>query len=310
MIRATLQRYRSRTFRRSFILILIAEALTIFGAWLALDLNVNRWMHGKATRLVPISQQAASAYDWSLIDKVPRGKQSPLFERYQKELDALSKRYFLRDEGAFYVAVVDRGEEYYVLSADPVPMDDGGTANKPELEAYSTHKSSYSPIPISDDSGTYLAAYTPILRDGKVIGLVAVEYDSAPLSDFQDVVRTAFWFSVIPALLISVVVASILASLFVEPMEIFRTIEETAQSQRARSLEGAEDDLWNRLTPREKEVAELARRGLQIKEMADELSVSPETVKKHLKNIRVDTGWNLRELAVEAQARRTASLPS
>lgn len=39
------------------------------------------------------------------------------------------------------------------------------------------------------------------------------------------------------------------------------------------------------LTARERDVLDLWARGFQQKQIADQLSISPETVKKHLKNV-------------------------
>jgi DNA-binding NarL/FixJ family response regulator len=49
-------------------------------------------------------------------------------------------------------------------------------------------------------------------------------------------------------------------------------------------------------------VAELIRRGLKNREIADKLVVTPETVKQHLKNIKEKTGLTRVELAVEVYA--------
>jgi DNA-binding CsgD family transcriptional regulator len=306
MIRSVVQRSTSGTFRRSFALILIAEAVTILVAWFLLGINVNRWIHGKTVQAIQISQQAASGADWSLVHKVPKDQDSALGDLYQSRLYKISHRHFLRNEGSVYLAYIERGEEYAITPAGQPPIVDGGKANRWEHEAYATRKTSYTPVPISDDSGTYIAAYTPILHNGKVIGLVGAEYDSAPLADFQGLVRTAFWLSIIPAIAISLVVAYILASMFVEPMDVFRTIEETAKNRLNSPLQNENDDLWNRMTLRQKELAELVRRGLKNEEIAEELSVTPETVKQHLKNIKDKTGWSKLDLAVQAASRRAA----
>jgi len=58
------------------------------------------------------------------------------------------------------------------------------------------------------------------------------------------------------------------------------------------------------LSPREREVADLVTRGLKNREIAQELSVSPETVKQHLRNIRDKTGHNKLQLAIHWVARR------
>jgi DNA-binding CsgD family transcriptional regulator len=56
------------------------------------------------------------------------------------------------------------------------------------------------------------------------------------------------------------------------------------------------------------EVAELASEGLQNKEIAERLFISPETIKQHLKSITIKTRWTTRQLGLEAQARRIAQL--
>ena len=54
-------------------------------------------------------------------------------------------------------------------------------------------------------------------------------------------------------------------------------------------------------------MAELVRRGLKNKEIAEKLVVTPETVKQHLKNIREKTGFTRVDLAVHAEASRIQS---
>jgi DNA-binding CsgD family transcriptional regulator len=165
-------------------------------------------------------------------------------------------------------------------------------------------------VPYSDQDGTYLAANTPIFRDGKVVGLLSAQYDSATYDEFQGIVRRAFWLSILPAILIALVVAYVLATMFVEPMEIFRRIEATARSQSSGSGQtGANGVLLDRLSPREKEVAELVRQGLTNKEIAKRLVIAPETVKQHLKNIREKTGFTKLDLAVQVEARRLLAMP-
>jgi RNA polymerase sigma factor (sigma-70 family) len=44
-------------------------------------------------------------------------------------------------------------------------------------------------------------------------------------------------------------------------------------------------DLIHLITPREKEMLHLLSKGLTYKGIADKTGISPETVKKHLKNI-------------------------
>ena len=133
--------------------------------------------------------------------------------------------------------------------------------------------------------------------------MLSAQYDSATYDEFQAIVRKAFWLSILPAILLALTLAYILSTIFVEPREIFRRIDETAAEQR--SVPGAtRHDPLSCLSPREREVAELVRRGLKNKEIADALVVGTETVKQHLKNIREKTGLTKVDLAVQAEASR------
>ncbi len=309
MIRAIHQRLVSRTFLRSFILILIAQIVVISVARLLLDFNTDRWIRDKAQQAMRISQQAALSADWSRVDRIPRDQdsESQLDDRYGDMLLKFSRRYFLRNEGVLYLVVIDRGEEYNEYPGIPMSNNDR-KANASERAAYVTRKPTYAPTPITDDNGTYLAGYTPILRKGVVIGLVGAQYDSATLADFKGIVQTTFWLSIIPAILVSLVAAFVLASTFVEPIDVLRTIEETAQSQQARSHAEEGSDPWHLLTGQEKQIAELLRQGHEsAKEIADALSLTTGTVYTYLKRIKAKTGWSKQGLALQAAARRSAS---
>lgn len=308
MIRAIVRRSTSRTFQRSFIIILIAEAITIFVAWLLLGFNIQAWLQARTASLIQISQQAASAADWSHVDKVPMGRDSRVGDAYQDRLFKLSSQHFNGKEGSVFLAFVENGEQYEIYSGTDIPVQDAGKANEWVLSAYRTRHTTFSPVPIADDTGTYLAAYTPILRNGKVVGLLAAEYDEAPASSFESIVRRAFWFSLLPATLIALIVAYVLASTFVEPLDVLRVIEETAQRQQARSQAEEENDPWNSLTPQEKQMAELLRQGREsAKDIAEVLSLSTGTVYTYFKRIKAKTGWSKQGLALEAAARRSAS---
>jgi DNA-binding CsgD family transcriptional regulator len=308
MIRAFLQPFTRETFRTSFRIIVIAEAITILVAALFLQVGVNLWIHAKVAQAIPISQQVASSANWDLVDNIPKDQDSALGDRYQDKLGKFTDQYFHHDEGATYLVVVQRGEEYDTYEGN-APMDDIGKANQSELMAYATHKTTYTPTPISDSEGTYLAAYTPIFRNGKVVGLVAAEYDEGPLSDLRSVVRKSFAFSSIPALLISLVVAYVLARIFFDPKDVLRTITEKTKEQISLYLRGEKDQLWSDLTDRELEVADLTSEGLSYKEMASRLDRDQETIKRHLQNIRAKLKLSsTAQIGLEAQARRIAQL--
>jgi DNA-binding CsgD family transcriptional regulator len=304
MIRAVVRRSTSRTFLLFLGLIVAAEAVAIGVAWLMLDRNISAWIQGQTARLIPISQQAASSADWSRLGEVLDAKNTSLRESYSRRLEKLSRPFF-GNEGEVYVVVVDHGHSFEIYPSDPA-LEEVGKTPPWELEAYSTRRTTYTAVPYSDQGGTYLAAFTPILHNGRVVGLVAAELDSATLAEFQGIVRQAFWFSLLPAMIVSIIVSYALAYWFVDPIEVFRAVEETIQERR--SQPSGLPDLWDCLTAREKAIAELARQGLTNPEIANKESISLDTVKTHFKNIRAKTGLKKSQLAVQAQALRDISV--
>lgn len=308
MIRAVINASKSQTFRSSFFVILVAELVTISMAWFLLDVNIKGWFHAKSIQLVQISQHAASVGDWSQVDKIPKDRDSQLGDNYQDRLFKLSSQSFTGKEGSLFLAFVEGREQYEIYSGDNIPVEDAGEANQWVLNAYATGQTTYSPTPIVDDSGTYLAAYTPIIRSGKVVGLVAAEFDEAPFSSFKSAIQTAFLYSVIPAFLASLIVAYILATKFVAPADVLRTIEETAQKLKTRRPQEEQDDPWRLLSDRDKQLAELLRQGVErTKDLADAMKLTPATIDTYFKRIKAKTGYSKLALAVQAAARRSAS---
>lgn len=305
------RRWASGTFLRAFAVIVIAELLTMLLAWWLLNMNANRWIQQRVSDAVRVSKAAANANDWSQLDQIQASKDSALFRKYQNRLIDLNAKYFPHLAGSVFLVKIDNGEEYQVAAADTIPWDDDDKANQWEIEAYRKHETTFAPSPIVDNVGTYLGAYTPVINKGQVIGLVAAEIDEAPLTDFQAIVTKSFWYSIIPAVIVSMVVAAILASMFVEPTDVLREIEETAQARREQSPVDEQNDVWHRLSPSEKEIAELLRQGLErTKDLAQARTVSPETIKKQLASIKDKTGWSKQQLAMQAAARRSASAPT
>jgi DNA-binding CsgD family transcriptional regulator len=307
MLRSLIRSATRRSFLNIFGIILIAELFTVFFAWSLLGVTTNQWIKAKAMLALRITQEAASSGDWSLVDKIPKDRDTAVGIRYGKMLSKLDDKYFPHKEGAVYLVSLENGEEYDV-GGDDTQMSDTAEANQWETTAYAKGVTVYSPIPIVDDYGTYVAGYVPINRNGKVRGLIAAEFDTAPLGDFQSVVRKTFLLSIIPVLLLSLIVAAILAAKYAEPTEVFREVDETATSQLARSHVEEEGDPWNLLTPQEKGMAEQLRLGREsAKEIGDALSLTPGTVYTYFKRIKAKTGWSKQALAVQAAARREAS---
>jgi DNA-binding CsgD family transcriptional regulator/sensor histidine kinase regulating citrate/malate metabolism len=311
MIQNILDLSRSQTFRTSLLLILVAEAVTIVLGWALINSNITKTVRDEASQLVQLSQMAADSGDWSAIGTVPKEKKgSKLFATYRQKLKGLSKQHFPNNQGAFFITVLDGKEEWILTQDDPTdPMFDNGEADPWELKAYSSGKPTHTDSPYTDDTGTSMLAYTPIFRNAKIVGLIGVTLDSATLADLQEKLGKVYWLSVLPAILASLLVAYALASMFLRPTDVLRTIEETAQSQRTRTPEEEKNDPWNRLTPKHKEIADLLRRGrVSYKELAESLGVEQSTIAQHFKDIKARTGWSKTDLAMEAAGRRSASL--
>jgi DNA-binding CsgD family transcriptional regulator len=298
MIRGFLRRSWSRTFLTALWLILIGELLPFVVAWFSLDYYTNRWIDNKTAQVMRISQQTASSSDWSLIDRIPIEGKSPIFQRYHQKVLSLSRQYFQK-VGSIYLVRIEHGEEYDIDTGDS-NFADFGKANGWELRAYESRKPTYTPVPFSDDSGTYLAAYTPILGKGRVVGLVAAEYDSAPLADFHEIVKSVFQLSMVPAILLSLLISYVLANRFAEPIEVVRDIEEV-KKQGLGQLKGGKEP-WG-LTGRQLDVFESLSEDLTNAQIASKLSMSQETVKSHMKNILSKSGLKRWQLIVAARER-------
>ena len=305
LLQVIIKRAKSRAFWQSLKLILFAEIVTLVVTWLLLDANTNRWIQQRRDQTANLSQLAAQNSDWSRIDEIRRGKDSALLQNYKTRLGSYNKRYFPRDEGSIYIEIIKGGEAYTVGAGDQIALDDDGKANQWEIDAYRSGKTTSSPVPIIDDSGTYLAAFTPVIKNGRVIGLVAAEYDEAPLSDFQAIVRSAFLFSAIPAVLLSLIMAYGLAS-FARPTEVLREIEEIAKRTRA----DEHDPRWDKLSDQEKRIANFLSRGVtSTKEIASEMNLKESSVYTYIKRIKQRTGLEREQLAVLAAGMRNASFP-
>jgi DNA-binding CsgD family transcriptional regulator len=271
-----------------------------------LDFNVNRWIAAKSAEAVRISERVAEGYDWSAIDEIPKGDEnSTVFRAYLQRVESLSQRYFHAKEGSVYLSVIDQGEEYDIDPGDRT-FYDFGPANDVELRAYKSHAPTSTATPISDSSGTFIGAYTPLLKNGRVVGLLGAEFDSAPLSDFQGIVSSAFWFSILPALLASLIISYVLAQRFVPPMEVLREFDDVRKYGLTQS--GGWKAAWN-LTDREDQVLALLGEALENADIARRLSISRETVKSHVASLLRKSGLRSR-VALAIRAAVVAPLPT
>lgn len=276
---------KGSNFLRFFLILLIAEFVTVLAAWFLLNYGLKLWIRQKAHEMVKISNAVQTEVDWSRLDEIREGQShSPVFLGYMRKINALNKKYFPRNDGDISAITILKGTEYSIVSEDSKPYDEVTKANNLELEAMKG-RPTFSPMPYADEIGTHLSAFAPVIKNGKVIALITADFDSASLQNFQDIVKTSFWWAIGPAILISLILASLLAARFVEPMELIREIQAVKAHPEQVATSLPQTTTESPLSKRENEIAVLVGQGLKNREIADKLSISEETVKQHLKNI-------------------------
>lgn len=298
-----LSRFNSVTFLRTFAMILAAELVTMCVAWFLIERSPSTWVKEQVDYLNRVSVAVESARnDWALVAAVPKEHKSPLFPRYQDTLKALEHKYFPHRNGDLYLGIIMGTQEYTITSSDADLWDVTFKPDVWELESISSGQTSYTNTPHTDDTGTYLASSTPVFRNGKVVAVVVAEGDALQLGDLQGLVTQAFWLSIPPAILISLIVASGLASMFVRPIEVLRSIAEPWSAE--------DEDRWGRMTAREKELANWLRQGTHSdKDLAKEMGLKPSTVADYVKQISRKTNWSRFQVGLAAQRRRSAATP-
>lgn len=269
----------------------------IASARVLVALNVPRWIAQRVAKTSRLADTAARAGEWSRADLVPTDHDSADFREYRSRLKVLTERYFPQGDSDFYLVVVRRGIEFRLDPFDQHYLDKFDKANAPELRALSSGMPASTDVPLSDNYGTYVATYVPIRRHGTVVALMAAETDSSSFRELEAFASDLFWQSLVPALILSLLVAAVLSRLFVTPMEVFQDIEAAAQAAKG-------EDPLKGLSNRQREIADLVRRGLSSKEIAETLHVTTETVKSHLSDIKKKTGWNGKQLAANAAVAR------
>jgi DNA-binding CsgD family transcriptional regulator len=292
------RQWGTRSFARFFLIIVAVELVLVATAWAFLNVGASRWLQEKSNLALRLSRLAVADGGWNGFDQATQSNNPQAWLKFQKKMRALDTKFFgpNTNNGSVYLVVVKNGEAFETFPDDPIPMQDLGPATPWELAAYRTGTSTRIETPYSDRSGTYLGAFTPLSIDRKVAGLVAVEFDTAPIDDFRSIISEAFGLALIPAVCIALVVALILTRTFIEPAEFVRKINAVATHQSInQSPNEAKFDpieLLAKLTPRERDVALMAGQQLSRKEIGDKLRISDDTVKQHLKRIKEKTGLN------------------
>lgn len=293
----SLRAFKSPGFRLLITAILVTEIVTVAIAGLLLNRGISNQVTESAQRLSAISLAVANSTDWADLQPVlnAKGKSTPAFRHVQKQLNEINHRIFGHNNAgsAIYIAVVRKKRELAIDPWGTHPLYDSGPTNPWERDAFAAGHSTMIPSPYTDEFSTYLAAYTPIFSHGKVIALLAVWRDSPTLDELRTVVRRTFLYAVIPAAIVAIIAALILSARLMEPLEVLREIASPLAEEPTKDAPRPLD----RLSPKEREVAELAAKGMTNPEIASALTISPETVKHHLKSIKIKTGLSRFDLA-------------
>lgn len=266
-------------------LVSIAELLVLAIAFVATLVNgPNQFLEAKAGQTARVAEAAASSFDWSSIDRVRKGddEKNPLFIRYRGQIRQLAHRYFRPNDGGVYVDIIDHGEEYDINSADHNVVD-VGKETQLEATAFSSHEMTYSRAPISDDNGTSFRAYVPVMRGGKVLGLIEADFDSAPVPDFQNVAWSVFWRSVLIAVVVSLLISYLIVIGFPEPRALVQKIDDVRQQTSDESV----IRFWNGLSDSEKLVFPLLAKGSSNAKIGMQLGYSESRVRDFQKTLKV-----------------------
>lgn len=278
-------------FLKLFSGILIMTALILFITVATINYSTRLWLNKKGQQLVNMGSQIVKDIDWTMHENIgTNDRNTPAYLSYVKQLKLSQDKCFPTGSGYFYTVIVKDGKEYMVCDPDNnwKPMEKSGDANKWEMEAWHGN-ASYTPEPYyNPEVGTIMSAYVPIMNKfGKVSSLLAVDLDASSLSTLLEIVKSSTLISLIPALLFSLVLSSILAKKFVEPLSLVKEVKEAINHAASEDSSAPEaDEKWESLTPREKEILVLLADGISSnKEIASKLVISQHTVKVHLSNI-------------------------
>ncbi len=160
--------------------------------------------------VMEIAVIAAENVDGTVFAKAMEGDEASLLS----VKDSLS--FFLVGDSVTYVyTLMPKNADYFQFVVDTDPDDPGEYAEDYEaqeamFEAMQGH-SSVTKDPFTDEWGTFYSGYAPILLDGKVLGIVAVDYEASSIQTSLSSLIRNILFAVGAALIFAVAAALLVA---------------------------------------------------------------------------------------------------
>lgn len=223
-------------------LLLGAELVTLTLTLTMLGGATRYWLRAQARSLAEMLPAMVSQLDISEIEQIGPNDTPATNPAYRSVVNRLQTLYLanLPETGHQMSIVVVAGDKEAKIAA-PEDNDDqksivGWFEVEPyALEAIQSRASSYSPYPYTTSNGMEnITAYAPILdKSGQVRFLLSIDRDTSSLADILRMVRYSFLLAVLPAILVSVALASFLSSRFVNALDFLRTIHELTAERTA-----------------------------------------------------------------------------
>ena len=225
---------RKRPFWRFFAMLMAAQLLTVGVTVLLLGLTTRLWVREQARGFAEMLPKMVAQLDEAEIEKIKPSDTpgtNPAYKSVVRRLAELYKTYLPDTGHQLSIAVVKGDKEAKI--AEPDDDDDQRSvvtwfpAEPYALEALQ-NRVTYSPYPYATSNRIEnITAYAPIVdATGKVRFLLNIDRDTSSLGDILRVVRYSFLLAVIPATLVSVMLAAFLSARFVDVFEFLRSIHE------------------------------------------------------------------------------------
>lgn len=226
-----------------FALLMAAEITTILLTLLLLGGATRLWFREQARGLAAVVPKIAAQFNAAELEKIEPDDTQAKNATYKSVVERLaaSQKAYLPESGQHLsIVVVGDGKEAKIAASEDSEEQESVNMWFP-VESYALeaieNKVSYSPSPYDMGGVENVTAYAVI---GQASGgwhyLVTVDMDTSPLVDVLRMVRYSFLLSVIPATLVSVVLATFLSTRFVNVLDFLRMIHELAPRRRRSAL--------------------------------------------------------------------------
>ncbi len=182
--------------------------------------------------------------------------------------DLLNKMDELADSFQFtYIYVIEKRPDglYFIFDTGNLEDDlEDNTFNQKYAEvpdslqkAFNNKSISITEKPYSDQWGTFLSSYIPVIQRDSVIGMICIDFDISPINELQNDTRISIGIQLIFAVIFSAVIAFFVSRSFIKPI---------AMAQKA-AMTLAEMDLSiNIESKRQDEIGEMIRALMKIRD--------------------------------------------